>query len=190
MAFAPLVKIQAATAEEVCARFDLKKESRQLLKDGMSPQEFVAVLIENKKLIDAIDFMAHALPVREALWWGCLCMQHALDGKFSDKERVAATAAVQWIMQPSEENRAAAKAPADLAGPGSPAGALAMAAAQTGGSMAPPNAPPIPPPPFAPAKSIAMAVKSASTKSEPIKISPTQRSYVELALQIAEGRFI
>jgi len=190
MASGPLVKIQAATAAEICAHFDLKKESRALLREGMSPQEFVTALIDNKKHIDAIDFMAHALPVREALWWGCLCMQHALEGKFSEKERVAATAAVQWVMQPSEENRAAAKGPADLAGPGSPAGALAMAAAQTGGSSAPPNAPPTPPSPFAPAKSIAMAVKIASTKAEPVKISPTQRSYVELAMQVAEGRLI
>jgi hypothetical protein len=182
MESAPFVKIPFATAAEICANFDLKKETRELMREGMSPREFVGTLLENKKYIDGIDFMAHALPAREGLWWGCLCMQHALNGTFSPQDEAAAAAAVRWVLQPSEENRTAAKAPADLAGPASLAGALAMAAALTGGTM--------PPASFAPAKSIAIAVKLASTKSEPVKMAPTQKSYLELAIQVAEGRFI
>jgi len=186
----PLVKIAAATAAEICANFELKEEAQQLLRHKMTPQDFVAALIENKKYLDAIDFMAHGLPAREGIWWGCLCMQHALGDNLAPPDRSAATAAVQWVMQPSEENRAAAKAPAEAAGPASPAGALASAANQTGGSIGPPNAPPIPPPPFAPAKAIARAVKLASIKTEPVKIAKMQQSYVELAIEIAAGRLI
>ena len=65
-----------------------------------------------------------------------------------------------------------------------------MAAAVTGGSMAPPNMPVMPPPPFAPAKSVAMAVKLASTKAEPVLISKIQKSYLDLAAEVAEGRLI
>ncbi len=186
----PLVKIQAATAAEICANFDLKKEAKQLLGEGMSPQEFLAALIENKKHLDAIDFMAHALPVREGIWWGCLCMQHALGDQLSPTDRAAATAAVQWVMSPNEQSRAAAKAPAEAAGPASVAGSLAMAANQTGGSSAPPGAPAVSPSKFAPAKSIAAAVKLASIKSDPVKIAGTQKTYLELALEVAEGRYI
>ena len=184
----PLIKIQAAAAAEVCANFELK--AKDLLKDGMDPAQFVNALIENKKYIDAIDFMAHALPVREGIWWGCLCMQHAVGDKLSPEEKAAATAAVQFVMQPTEASRAAAKDPAEFAGPGSPAGALAMAASLTGGSMAPPGAPPKPPPRFAPAKSVAMAVKIASTKTDPVNIAKVQKAYLDLALEVAEGRLI
>jgi hypothetical protein len=190
MSNGPLVKIAAATAAEVCANFDLQTASKPLLREGMNPQEFLAALIENKKYLDAIDFLAHALPVREGIWWGCLCMQHALGDNLPAPDRAAATAAVQWLMQPSEETRAAAKAPAEAAGPASPAGALAMAACLTGGSIGPPNIPPIPPPPFASAQAIARAVKLASIKTEPPKIPKVQRSYVELAIEVAGGRFI
>lgn len=190
MSSGPLVKIAAATAAEVCANFDLHDEAKPLLHDGMNPQEFLAALIENKKYLDAIDFLAHALPVREGIWWGCLCMQHALGDNLPPPDRAAATAAVLWVMQPSGETRAAAKAPAEAAGPASPAGALAVAACLTGGSIAPPNVPPVPPPPFASAQAIARAVKLASIKTEPVNIPKMQRSYVELAIQIAEGRFI
>jgi hypothetical protein len=171
----PLVKIQAATAAEICASLTLKPDVKELLREGMVPQEFVAALIEKKKHIEAIDFMAHALPAREGLWWGCLCMQHACGDNLSPPERAAATAAVQWIMHPTEENRAAAKQPAETAGAASPAGALAMAASQTGAASA---------------KAVAMAVKIASTKAEPIKMAATQRSYVDLAIEVAEGRLI
>jgi hypothetical protein len=171
----PLVKIQAATAAEICASLTLKPDVKELLREGMPPQEFVAALIEKKKHIEAIDFMAHALPAREGIWWGCLCMQHACGDNLPPPERAAATAAVQWIMHPTEENRAAAKQPAEAAGAASPAGALAMAASQTGPASA---------------KAVAMAVKIASTKVEPIKMAATQRSYIDLAIEVAEGRFI
>jgi hypothetical protein len=184
---APLIKIQAAAAAEVCARFALSDEGKPLLRDGTTPREFVAVLIDNKKYLDGIDFMAHALPVREGIWWGCLCMQHALGDNLSPPDRAAATATVQWLKLSTEENRAAAKALATSADPLSPAGALAMAVGLTGGSMYPPELPFKAPPPFAPQGAIARAVKLASIKCPPVPVAKAQRSFVELAIRVAEG---
>ncbi len=183
----PFVRITAATAAEVCARFNLKKEALALLRDGMGPGEFVEALAASKQYLAGIDFMAHALPPREAVWWGCLCLQHACGDNLLPADKAACTAAVQWIMQPSEEIRAAALAPAQAAGPASPAAGLAMAVYQTGGNVAPSNAPPAPPPPFAPAKAVAGAVKMACTKADPVKIVETQRLFLELAAGLAEG---
>jgi hypothetical protein len=100
-----LVRISASTAAEVCANFDLPNEARKLLGDNMNPQEFVSALIVNKKCLDAIDFMAHALPSREGIWWGCLCMQHALGNDLPPVDRDAAIAAVQRVMSPTEQSR-------------------------------------------------------------------------------------
>jgi hypothetical protein len=184
----PLVKITAASAAEVCGNFDLDKEAKALLRDPMNPREFVAALIEKKRFVDAIEFMSHALPAREGIWWGCLCMQHALGDNLAPPDRAAATAAVQWVMQPTEENRIAAMAPADAAPPPSVAGALARAAFQTSGNISSPGLPFRAPEPFAAAQAVALAVKLASTKAQPI--AKVQRSFVELAIEIAEGRFI
>ena len=185
-----LVKIETETAAEICAYFDLQDEAKPLLRDGMNPYDFVTALIEKRRCVDAVRFMAHALPVREGIWWGCLCMQHAFGNDLTPPDRAAATAAVQWVMQSTEENRMASKAPADAAPPPSVAGALAMAAFQSGGNVASPNLPATPPAPFAAAKSIALAVTLASIKTEPVKIARMQRSYVELAIEVAEGRLI
>jgi hypothetical protein len=186
---APLIRIQAATAAEVCARFDLDEKSRPLLCDGMGPREFVEALLADKQYGAGVNFLAHALPAREAIWWGCLCLQHACGDRLSASDKTAARATVQWVMQPTEQNRAAAKAPAEAAKAPSPAGAVAMATNLTGGSLGPSNAPPVPPPPFAWAVYVATAVKFAAIKVEPAKIAETQRLFVELGIGLAEGRY-
>jgi hypothetical protein len=186
----PLVKVTAGSPLEVCARVDLPKEAKALLRDGMGVREFVDALLASKQYVAGIDFMAHALPPREGIWWGCLCLQHAVGSGLSPVERAACIAAVQWVLRPGEETRAAARPPAEAAGPANPAGSLAAAAFQTGGNVAPPNAPPMAPPPFAYAKAVATAVKLASIKAPPVKLLETQRAYVELGIGLAEGRYI
>jgi hypothetical protein len=185
----PLVNVKAATASEICARLYLDKAALALLEAAMSPREFVDALVEKQQYLPAIDFIAHALPAREAVWWGCLCLQRTCGDKLEPWERRAFRIAVQWVLQPDEANRAAAKEPADVLGPASAAGGLAAAANQTGGSVGPPQGPPIPPSPFAPARAVAIAIKVASAKSDPPEIQPTQRALIELGMAIAEGRF-
>jgi len=182
-------KVKAATAAEVCSRFDLKEEARPLLGEEMGPREFIEALVANKQNDAGIDFIAHALPPREAIWWGSLCLQHTLGDNWSRADKEACRAAVTWVIMPTEENRAAAKAPAEAAGRASLAGALAAAAYRTGGNFAPPNAPPMPPPPFAPAKAVAAAIRLAATKAGSAKIADAQRLFVELGIGVAEGRF-
>jgi hypothetical protein len=174
----PLIKVAATTAEEVCARFNVPGEAKALLRNGMGPLQFLDALAAKKLYADGIDFLAHALPPREGIWWGCLCLQHACGSALAPSEKAACIAAVRWVMQPTEENRVAAKAPADAIGMSSPAGALAMAA--NGGAA---------PGPFAPAKAVAMAVKLAALKSPPAAIMQTQRSYLQLGVGVAAGKF-
>jgi hypothetical protein len=185
----PLVNVTAATASEICARLYLDKAALGLLQPAMSPRGFVDALVEAKQYLAAIDFIAHALPAREAIWWGCLCLQRTCGDKLEPWERRAFRITVQWVLQPDEANRAAAKQPAEVLGPASAAGGLAAAANQTGGSIGPPQGPPMPPSPFAPARAVAIAIKVASAKSDPPEIQSTQRSLIDLGMAIAEGRF-
>ncbi len=185
----PLLKVKAATAAEICAHFTLEKEPHSLLQKDMGPREFLAALLSAKHFLAGIDFMAHALSPRDAIWWGCLCLQHACGNDFTPSDRAACKVAVRWILVPSEENRAAANAPAEAAGAASPAGGLAAAAYHTGGNIAPPKAPPASPGPFDSARAIARAVKLACTKLDPVRMADTQRLFVQLGIGVADGRF-
>jgi hypothetical protein len=199
MAPAPLTKIKATTAAEVCRNFDLKEDARPLLRDRQSPREFLDALLAEKKHAPAIDFLAHALPPREAIWWGCLCLQASIGSRLSPPDAEALKAAAQWVLHPSEENRRAAQARGEAAGVRAPAGALAMAAGWTGGSLAPPmpatnpkvpQPPPVPPGPFVPARAVSAAIQLAVAKGDPTRFVQTQRSFVELGAGVAEGRFV
>jgi hypothetical protein len=181
MAAAPLVRIAATTAAEVCARFQPRNETLALLRDGIGPRDFVEALLANKQYVAGIDFLAHALPSREGIWWGCLCLQHAFGGALTPADRAAAIAAVHWVLRPGGAAQAAAGPAAHASGPGSVAGALASAVFLTSGNG---------PSSFASAKAVAQAVKIASIKVSPIKIPDTQRALVELGIGIAEGRYI
>ena len=173
-----MVKVGAATAAEICLRFEAPREVRALLQSGMGPREFLDALVARKRYPDAIDFLAYALPAREGIWWGGLCLQHACGDALTPQERAAGIAAVRWVIQPTEENRVAAKGPADAVGVMSPAGLLALSA--NGG---------LTPGPYSPAKTVAMAVKLAALKSPPVGIVETQRLYLELGIGVAEGKF-
>jgi len=164
----------AYTAAAICARFHVKREAGKLLRDGMGPHQFVRALMADKQYVSAIDFLAYALAAREGVWWGCLCLQHACGNSLSPEEKIGCRAAVQWVMDASDENRVAAQAPAQQAGLKSPAGQLAMAASQTSQGLDPA--------PVAASRAVAAAVKMISIKADPELVSETQRLFVELGL--------
>jgi hypothetical protein len=183
----PFAKIKVSSAAEICARFELKQEVQPLVRHGIGPREFVDALAVNRQYLAGIDFMAHGLPPREAIWWGCLCLQHASGNKLSELDKAACRAAVKWVLEPVEENRLAAKEPAEKAGLGCPAGALAAASHQTEDPSSLPD--PGRKLSFAPARLVTGAIKLASTKADPSRIVDTHRLFLELGIGVAEGRF-
>src|ERR1700693_4596004 len=101
----PLTKVNAAKAAEVCEHFDLKEEARPFLQPGATPRAFLDALLANRQYQAAISFVAHALPQREAVWWGCLCLRHVRPAPLPAAEEAACRAAVQWVLEPTEKNR-------------------------------------------------------------------------------------
>jgi hypothetical protein len=176
-------KIKASTASEICERFNPPKEARALLQEGMNPGEFADALIAKKQYVTGIDFLAHALPPREGIWWGCLCLQSAAGDEMEPSDKEAATAAVRWVLAPGDQHRVAARPAAEAIGLKTAAGALAAAVTQTGSAEGQPK-----PAPFAAAKTVALAVKLATIQGDPARILDRQKAFVDLALEIAAGR--
>jgi hypothetical protein len=104
----------------------LWREARALLQDDQRPIDFLRLLVERRLFVDAVRFAAHALWIRDAVWWACLCARGV---ERSPQENEALRTAVQWVLDPTDARRAAADEASKVVGLDSPAGCAAQAAA-------------------------------------------------------------
>lgn len=179
-------KIKAATAQEVCVGFALSGEAQPHLKPQIAPLPFLDALIGNALYADATQFLARALPKREAVWWSCLCAREL--GSDEKKPELAAglQAAEAWVYRPTEENRRSAEKAANAIEAPHPARWAAMAAFWSGGSLAPPDAPEVKPADDFTAKAVAGAVLMAAAL-DPKQTEARNKRFFEYGIDIANG---
>jgi hypothetical protein len=183
--YAPQAAPRRATAD-LCAVADLGDEARALLDEtGPPPKEFIARLIGAKLNMDAVRFLAHALPRRECVWWAWVCARKTAGDAPPQKIKNALDATERWIVQPTEEHRRAALLFGEAANFGTPAGCAALAAFMTGGSLAPPEAPMVPPGEFMTAKAASGGVTLAAVV-DPDLAEQRFKEFLTLGLEVAE----
>jgi hypothetical protein len=173
----------AQTTEQLGSVCGLGDEARLLLRPGLPPREFVSLLMEHGHFADAARFVAHALPKREAVWWAWVCARRMPGPPPSPAAKASLDAAEKWIAQPTEENRRAAMAAAEAAGFDTAAGCASLAAFLSGPSLAPPEAPAVPPGPYESAKVVAGAITLAAVK-EPEKAAENFRAFLQQGLDV------
>jgi hypothetical protein len=180
-------KITVATAAEVCQNLKLGDEARSLLRDGLTPPRYLDALLKEQHFIDAVNFLAHALPKREAVWWACQCARLAASSS-APPVTEALRAAEQWAADPSEGNRRKAKTAADAAQLSTPAGCAALGAFLSGGSLAPPEIEtPVPPGEHLTARIVAGAIQLAAVMPPPDKAPERFREFLALGQDVAAG---
>jgi hypothetical protein len=64
-------------AADIAAVAELGEEAMGLLRPEIAPPDYVALLMSKKLYADAVRFVAHALPKREAVWWGWISAKRA-----------------------------------------------------------------------------------------------------------------
>jgi hypothetical protein len=183
-----LNKASAKTAAEVCARYKPSTSATKVLQDGLTPRQFVELLRDSRLYVDAFDFLAHALPRREAIWWACLGVRHCLGPALPPKQSAALKAAVEWVLEPDEPKRRAAQAAGESASFSTPAGLVAFAVFGSGGSLGPANFPAVPPTAYMTSEAVSASLAMASVQGDPQAVSDVQRDLVELGIAIAEGK--
>jgi hypothetical protein len=172
---------------ELCAVSDLGEEALTLAAAGApAPREFVALLIEKQLHADAVRFVAHALPRREAVWWAWVCARKVAGAEPAPRIKAALDATERWIVQPTEENRRQALHFGEAADFGTPAGCAALAAFMSAGSLAPPDAPPLPPGEFMTAKAVSGSVTLAAVGTEPERAVEKFVEFVKVGLEVAD----
>lgn len=178
--------VPGVSLAELCEVAELEDEAKALLASQADPRAFLTALVEQERHTDAVRLLAHALPTREAIWWAWFCAKRAAGDSPAPAVRAALDATERWIAQPTEEHRRPALELAQRAEIGTPAGCAVLAVFFSGGSVAPPEAPPVPPAPFAASKAIAGSVILAAVSREPETAPEKFVSYIERGVQVAD----
>ncbi len=182
-----LAKIKIPTAAEACRAATLSEAARALLTPQAPVPAFLSALIEGGLLRDAVALMAHALPKREAVWWACLAARTAISDGTPPATRAALDAAEAWVYQPTEEKRRQAMARAQATGFDHPAVWAAVGAFWSGGSMAPPDVPAVPPPDHLTGLAVDGAVTLAAVSGEAQRAPEKLRRFLDQAIDVANG---
>lgn len=134
-----LPKVRFSLAEHLCTLLEPGEEARGVLAPGMTGSGFIMALAEQGHVIDAIRYLAIALPRREAVWWACACRRHFLPAELPPAEALAWTTAETWVYEPTEPHRRAAFAPAEALKHETAGAYAALGVYWSGGSLAPPE---------------------------------------------------
>ncbi|HTU21194.1 MAG TPA: hypothetical protein VMG10_24285 [Gemmataceae bacterium] len=181
-----LAKVEAKNAAEVGQGLPLSETAQKLLRPDLTPGQYLAVLMEQRLYPDAIRFLASALPKREAVWWACGCIR-AMPDPLDAPAAIALQAAEKWAADPSDENRRAAMPAAEAVGLAHPAGCIAAACFWSGGSLAPPDLPPVAPAAHLTAHVVTASLLLAAVRAEPVQAPEKQRQFLKLGLDVASG---
>ena len=167
------------TAAQIFAVSELGEPAAALLRQDLGARDYLKLLLDNHHFPDAVRFVAHALPKREAVWWAWYCARRTAGADPQGKFKAALDATEQWIAQPTEENRRAAWSAGEAAEFGTAAGCACLGAFFSGGSLAPPSCPVVPPGDFLTAKAVSGAVIFAAISSEPEKAEEKFRAFLD-----------
>ena len=179
--------LSVAEFMEICP---LSRAGREVARPGQTLRELFEELRRHEHHADAIQVLPHLLPARAAVWWGALWAWQANRPQPSALFATALEAALNWVYEPSEENRCAAEAPARASGMNSSAGCLAWAAFWSDGSMTREELPIVAPPPHLTALIVGGAVLLACVERDALQYLEHYRHALDLGLEIARGRLL
>ncbi|MGD2067689.1 MAG: hypothetical protein PVI57_03320 [Gemmatimonadota bacterium] len=174
------------TIREVCDTAELTEEAIALFGGGRGGLEFLKLLVEAEHYPDAVRFLAHALPKREAVWWAWTCARQAAGEEPPEEIQASLEATQRWIAEPTDELRRAAMERAQEADVGTAAGAVGLAVFLCGESIAPPEREAVPPAESLAARAISASIMLAAVSEEPERAGEKYHDFLHRGERVAE----
>ena len=177
-------RVRFASAHSVFEAFpDLSYVAARPAND-VDPMAHARALSTSSRPSDAILFISHLLPRREAVWWAAQCVR-ALTAEANADEALGA--AERWVRTPEDDNRRAALGIANDSDRRKPTTWLAFAAGWSGGSLLPADQKPVPPPAGACAMAANTAIMMAVSAGDPRAVVDRIAACAEAGLRFANG---
>jgi hypothetical protein len=152
--------------------------------DDIAPPAYARALLGSPRPSDAVLFISHLLPRREAVWWAAQCVRALLGAGAADE---AFRAAELWVRTPEDDNRRAALSAANASDRRKPTTWLAFAAGWSGGSLLAADQKPLPPPSGACAMAANTAIMMAVAAGDPRAVVDRIAACAEAGVRFASG---
>lgn len=162
----------------------LSEAARGLLAEPMPVPASVDLLASREQFLDALRVVAYALTKRSAVEWALRCVRLAAGEDLGPLDREALDAAQVWVEQPEEPQRRRCEAAAAAAEYQTPAAWVAAAAFWSGGSLAPPNVPVVPPAEHLTAHAACGAVMLAAVARQPEKAPQRYAQFLQVGKEL------
>lgn len=182
-----LIKIKQQNAVFVCQDIELDDQASSLLQGNPTSADFIHQLIEQQLYPDAVRFLAHALPKREAIWWACLCARNNLTDTTHANEVKAIELTEAWVYKPTEENRKLTLLAAEATAFKTAASWAAVAAFWSGDDISPVPQAVVPPGEKLFAKAVVGAVMLAASQGQTNKVDDKYQLFLQQGIHIASG---
>ena len=180
-----LIKIPYQKAKCILSLYEAGEAIIELMDDQTTPTALLEKAMTQELFSDAVTFLAHALPVRESVWWSVVCTSSL--SHWGENEANAIRAAKAWVYTPDETNRRFAEKMVEKVGLESGAGWTAQAAFWSGGSMLKPEESVVAPPPYLYAQAVAGSINLTAVLPRGDNAKERYQAFVEMGLNIASG---
>jgi hypothetical protein len=100
---APLPKITAPTAAEICEKSKPSPEGKALLTRDMKPPEYQKSLESKKLSVDSVNFLAYGMQPQDSVCWGAQSCR-LVAGKLSGPEMSMLNSLEAWLKAPNSVN--------------------------------------------------------------------------------------
>lgn len=180
-------KIPYDNCKNIFTYFELSDEAKELVNETLAPADVIHILKQANLNIDLTTFIAHALPMRESIWWATLAtgLRHE---DLSQAENKVISDSASWVKQPNESLRRIIEKSIEPLANESSAKWVGQAVFWSGqGSIAPIENPVVMPADFLHAKAVAGAINTAAALPEWSGYKGYYKHVFRMALDIAEG---
>jgi hypothetical protein len=177
-------KLRTLSLDELCQHFEWSRSVSSFVTPRATFGTVLQSLLNHECWFDAASLLSHAMPQREAIWWGArVCDDYLSQNKMDDasrkEEEQVLAAARLWVTEPEDDNRMATHAAAAGIPNRVPSHWVGMAVFWAAGNITPDAGVVTPPPPYLYARGVSAAIDLAASLTIPER---------EKMYQIALGR--
>ncbi len=186
-----LKKIPNTNIASIIERYQITEEALAVVSPKMLPKQAIDTLIDKKLYNDTIQFLAHALPMMDGIYWASEALS-LRKNEWNDAQLQTINSAINWLQQPNETNRIRANQLAERIGLEEAPAWVAKAVYWSGtGSIVAPELPSVMPPAFLYGHAIAAAISIAAAVPEwqqsDIGFEKFYLAVIEKGINIAQG---